>query len=348
MSKDHPMRLDRRTLLAGSLVTAGLSAIPFPAVSQPAEAVADYAAAARYSAERSGVSLLVMQGRQTLFEDYPRGSPERFYELASGTKSFTGIMAAALVQDGLLTLDEVCADTLTEWRADPLKRTATIRSLLSLESGAGGGAIGSPDTYAGSVAAPFAGPAGTFRYGPAPFQIFGEIVRRKLIAAGLDDDVLGWMQSRILEPAGVSIGNWRRRDGQPTLPSGAQLTARDWARFGRFVLDGGIVDGQARLDAAALADNFQPSAANPGYGMSWWLLRPGLIPPAPTSRIDAAPAKLARLPDVRMAAGAGNQRLYLVPERDLLIVRQADGILRQARGQGLSWSDADFLSLLLL
>ncbi len=48
-----------------------------------------------------------------------------------------------------------------------------------------------------------------------------------------------------------------------------------------------------------------------------------------------------------MAAGAGNQRLYLVPERDLLIVCQADGILRQARGQGLPWSDADFLSLLL-
>lgn len=348
MSKDHPMRLDRRTLLTGSLVTAGLLTTALPVLSRASYPMADYAAAARYSAERSGVSLLVMQGRQTLFEDYPRGSLERFYELASGTKSFSGIMAAALAQDGLLTLDEACADTLAEWRADPLKRTATIRSLLSLGSGAGGGAIGRPDTYAGSVAAPFAGPAGTFRYGPAPFQIFGEIVRRKLIAAGQGEDVLAWMQSRILEPAGVNVGNWRRRDGQPTLPSGAQLTARDWARFGRFVLDDGVVDGQATLDATALAANFQPSAANPGYGMSWWLLRPGLIPPAPTSRIDAAPDKLARLPDVRMAAGAGNQRLYLVPERDLLIVRQADGILRQARGQGLSWSDADFLSLLLL
>ena len=342
------MRLDRRTLLTGSLATAGLFTAPSSAFGRAAYPVADYAAAARYSAERSGVSLLVMQAGRTLFENYPRGGPERFYELVSGTKSFSGVMAAALVQDGLLTLDEACADTLTEWRADPVKRTATIRSLLSLESGAGGGRLGRPDTYAVSVAASFAGAAGTFRYGPAPFQIFGEIVRRKLVAAGQGEDVLAWMQSRILEPAGVDVGNWRRRDGQPTLPSGAQLTARDWARFGRFVLDGGVVDGQATLDAAALAANFQPSGANPGYGMSWWLLRPGLIPPAPTSLIDAAPDKLARLPDVRMAAGAGNQRLYLVPERDLLIVRQADGILRQARGQGLPWSDPDFLSLLLV
>ena len=84
------MRLDRRALLTGSLATAGLSAISFPALGQPAEAVADFAAAASYSAERSGVSLRVMQGRQTLFEDYPRGGPELFYELASGTKSFNG------------------------------------------------------------------------------------------------------------------------------------------------------------------------------------------------------------------------------------------------------------------
>ncbi|PZN99933.1 MAG: serine hydrolase [Alphaproteobacteria bacterium] len=339
--------MDRRTLLTGSLAVAGLTTTAFPAFSRVASPAADYAAAARYSAERSGVSLLVMQGGQTLFEDYPRGGPDSFYELASGTKSFSGVMAAALVQDELLTLDEACADTLTEWRTDPVKRTATIRSLLSLESGAGGGRIGRPDTYAGSVAAPFAGPAGTFRYGPAPFQIFGEIVRRKLVAAGPGDDVLAWMQSRILEPAGLTVGNWRQRDGQPTLRSGAQLTARDWARFGLFVLDGGVVDGRATLDTAALAANFQPSAANPGYGMSWWLLQPGLIPPSDNSRIDAAPAKLARLPDVRMAAGAGNQRLYLVPERDLLIVRQADGILRQSRGQGSAWSDPDFLALLL-
>lgn len=341
------MRLDRRTLLTGSLAVVGLATTTLPALSRVAFPAADYAAAARYSAERSGVSLLVVQGGRTLFEDYPRGGPESVYELASGTKSFSGVMAAALVQDGLLTLDEACADTVSEWRTDPVKRTATIRSLLSLESGAGGGRIGRPDTYAGSVAAPFAGSAGTFRYGPAPFQIFGEIVRRKLVAAGQGGNVLPWMQTRILEPAGVTVGNWRQRDGQPTLPSGAQLTARDWARFGRFVLDGGVGDGRPMLDAAALSANFQPSASNPGYGMSWWLLRPGLIPPSDNSRIDAAPEKLARLPDVRMAAGAGNQRLYLVPERDLLIVRQADGILRQAREQGLPWSDADFLSLLL-
>jgi hypothetical protein len=48
-----------------------------------------------------------------------------------------------------------------------------------------------------------------------------------------------------------------------------------------------------------------------------------------------------------MAAGAGNQRLYLVPDRDLVIVRQADGILASMAGDRTDWSDAAFLRLIL-
>ena len=46
-----------------------------------------------------------------------------------------------------------------------------------------------------------------------------------------------------------------------------------------------------------------------------------------------------------MAAGAGNQRLYLMPALDLVIVRQATGILQalMRRGAGPQWSDAEFL-----
>ena len=48
-----------------------------------------------------------MQQGRIVFEDYPgAGGPTRGWELASGTKSFTSIIAAAAVQDGLLSLDE--------------------------------------------------------------------------------------------------------------------------------------------------------------------------------------------------------------------------------------------------
>lgn len=334
------MQIDRRSVLAGA---GALVAAPASSWAQSP----DYSAAAAYSAGRRGVSFLVMQGGRVLFEDYPRSSADATQELASGTKSFCGVLAAAMVQDGLLTLDEPCADTLTEWRDDPVKRAATVRSLLSLSSGVGGGSIGRPATYAASVAQPFAGAPGVFRYGPAPFQVFGEIVRRKLAAAGRSDDVLAFMDERLLRPAGVTHGQWRRQAGQPNMPSGVQFDARNWARFGAFVQGGCRVEGRAIVDAVALADCFRPTPANPGYGLTWWLLRPGLVPPSPRSPIDSSAAALAGLPTVNMAAGAGDQRLYLIPDRDLVIVRQADGILARLAGGGTDWSDAAFLRLVL-
>lgn len=334
------MQIDRRGVLVGA---ASLGLLPGAAWSQSR----DFAAAAAYSAERRGVSFLVMQGGRVLFEDYPRSSADAAHELASGTKSFCGVLAAAMVQDGLLSLDEACADTLTEWRDDPVRRAATLRTLLSLSSGVGGGSVGRPATYAASVAQPFAGAPGVFRYGPAPFQVFGEIVRRKLAAAGRSDDVLAFMDERLLRPAGVTHGPWRRQAGQPNMPSGAQFDARNWARFGAFVQGGCRVAGRAIVDEAALADCFRPTPANPGYGLTWWLLRPGLVPPSPRSPIDSSAAALAGLPAVQMAAGAGNQRLYLIPDRDLVVVRQADGILAGMMGRGTDWSDAAFLRLVL-
>jgi CubicO group peptidase (beta-lactamase class C family) len=131
------------------------------------------------------------------------------------------------------------------------------------------------------------------------------------------------------------------------MPSGAQFDARNWARFGTFVQGGCRVNGRAMVDPVALADCFRPTPANPGYGLTWWLLRPGLIPPNPRSPIDSSAATLAGLPTVSMAAGAGNQRLYLIPDRDMVVVRQADGILASMAGDRVGWSDAAFLRLVL-
>jgi CubicO group peptidase (beta-lactamase class C family) len=321
----------RRTVLT---LAAGLAAAPVARAQ-----ASPYAAAAAYSAASNGVSMLVMQRGKILFEDYPNaGGVGLAWELASGTKSFCGLMAAAAVTDGLLALDEKCAETLPEWRGD--RRAAiTIRHVLTLTSGLAGGGIGRPPPYAEAIAAqPIAAPGARFMYGPTPFQVFGEIMRRKL-----NGDPLAYLQRRIFDPLKITPQRWRRgADGNPHLPSGAALTARDWAVFGQFVLD-----GAPGLDRAAMAAQFEPTAANPGYGLTWWLLRPGFKGPSPRSGIDAATVANAEAEQIVMAAGAGNQRLYLARKRGLVIVRQATGILQAMRGQGAKWSDKEFLTLAL-
>jgi CubicO group peptidase (beta-lactamase class C family) len=184
-------------------------------------------------------------------------------------------------------------------------------------------------------------PGEHFAYGPAPFQIFGEIMRRKT-----NGDPVVYLQRHVLDAIGIQPTQWRRGgDGNPLLPQGAQFTARDWARFGEFVLRGG--DG--RLHPATLASCFEGTRANPGYGLTWWLIRPGLVPPGPRSGIELDAELAARHGGISMAAGAGNQRLHLVPELGLVVVRQASGILRSMMGRdrGSRWSDAEFLRLLL-
>ena len=61
-------------------------------------------------------------------------------------------------------------------------------------------------------------------------------------------------------------------------------------------------------------------------------------------RIEA-PGDLAQRFDVRMAAGAGDQRLYLIPPLDLVIVRQTSRMFGGFFGP--RYADAEFLRLAL-
>ena len=246
-----------------AFLTAACAAALLPAGAFADDITLQLDAAAAYARPRRGVSLVVMHRGRIIFEDYPNGGgADTGWELASGTKSFTGVIAAALVKDGRLALDEPAAETLPEWRADARKRRITIHQLLSLESGiAAAGGIGRPPPYAEALnAAAEYDPGVHFEYGPAPFQIFGEIVRRKT-----GGDPVDYLTRRLFDPLDIAPTEWRRGgDGNSFMPQGAHFTARAWARFGEWVRGGGA----DLVDPQALAQCFVPSHANPGYGMS--------------------------------------------------------------------------------
>ncbi|GIW25498.1 serine hydrolase [Meiothermus sp.] len=341
--------MHRRTLLKG-LATLLAGARGFAQTAPQPNNPSFHRVAADYSAQNRGISLLVMVDGQIVFEDYPgRGSPDRAHELASGTKSFCGVMAVAAAQDGLVSLDEPLAQTLTEWQGDPLRSQITLSQLLHLTSGIPGGTLARPPTYQAAIQTPAEAPPDTrFSYGPIPFQIFGEVMRRKL-----QGDPLLYLERRIFRPIGLEYAFWRRgSDGHPHLPSGAFLTARNWARFGELVRTGGLWQGRRVLQADLLEKCFEPSRVNPLYGLTWWLGRP--ISPAQRAaigRVGQDIGSLASTPglpdDLAVAAGAGDQRLYISRKLKLVVVRQAEGIVESLAGRRTAFSDATFLRLLL-
>jgi CubicO group peptidase (beta-lactamase class C family) len=305
-------------------------------------------AAAAYSANHRGASLLVIQNGRTLFEQYPRGgsaeTPRRIY---SGTKAFWNLAALAAAQDGLLNFDEPVAETIAQWRNDSRKARVTIRQLLDFSCGLAPAFSlhnnNAKDRDAAAMKLPLvANPGGAFIYGPSALQIFYEVLKKKLG----DQSPTRYLERRVLCRLGLGPQRYLfDRAGNPLLASGWELTARDWAKLGKLVLKGGA----PVISRASLEQCWRGSEANRAFSLGWWNNRA-----APNGnefdfenmldvkwpRQNWSHACLCRdAPnDLVACIGSGRQRLYVIPSMEVVVVRH---------GAGGSFSDAAFLRLLL-
>jgi CubicO group peptidase (beta-lactamase class C family) len=135
-------------------------------------------------------------------------------------------------------------------------------------------------------------------------------------------------------------------DGTPML--GLQLSARDCARFGLVSLANGSWNGD---DILLDKDYWKASIStsqplNPAYGYLWWLNGksgyrwPGANPPLnPGPLIPAAPQ------DLFAAMGASDNRIYVIPSRNLVVVRLG-GLAGSKPELAISEFDSQFWTIL--
>ena len=313
-------------------------------------------AAAGYSRRFGGETMLVSWQGRILCEDYNgRFGPGVPHRLASGTKSFWGVLALAAVEDGLFGLDDLVSATITEWREDPDKSRIRVRQLLDFTSGldpATSALQGRPersDKFATVLGVRSnAAPGRSFTYGPSHLFAFGLYLKRRLAAAGRDPDLLHYLRARILDPIGVEIGRWQTdAAGNPIMPAGAHVAPREWLAFGELVRNGGVWNGRRIIGSGLMRELSAGSQANPAYGLTFWLnhgTRQGVEAAdgrdaARRQKSDEGFIYAAGPRDLLMAAGQGRQRLYIIPSLQLVVVRQGEG------GEG--WRDSEFLSILL-
>jgi CubicO group peptidase (beta-lactamase class C family) len=254
----------------------------------------DVAAAIEYARKHALQALLVDRNATTEAAEYGDNfGAESPHALYSGTKSFWGVAALRARDEGLLDLDEPVGETISSWNDDPWKRRVTARMLLSLTAGFGFGGLGNAvPSYERALGMALKNePGTTFTYGGIPLQVFGAWFTRKLSPRGVTPQA--YLEERVLRSAGAAVASWRTlADGTQPLPTGAFLTAPNWLAYGRYVL----------RERATLRECFEGSAANPRYGLGWWL--------APKD----VPA------DVVYASGSGGQGLYLVASLGLAVV----------------------------
>lgn len=292
-----------------------------------------------YSKVRGGRALIVMVDGAVVLADYHNGHSENDpHDVASGTKSYSGVIAAQLIRDafpgGPTSLDSLVKDVLTEWNVGGARGTCTLKRLLCLTSGCEEDAGGDPGvlwTYQQNVDdanVPNLA-VGDFRYGRTPFLIFGAYCNRLLNANGYPGvmAVADYLDDTILAQISASISAWQTipASGEPKLQAGATLTAMAWANFGEYL----------RTSEPAIAELSGPGPDYAAYGVTLWrsVDRPILVLNGQGT---------ANYPGGGFsAAGSGKSRLIIMPDIGMVAarfgVKEADHPL---------WRDADFVNLL--
>jgi CubicO group peptidase (beta-lactamase class C family) len=240
----------------------------------------------------------------------------------SMTKTVMAGVIGMLVKDGKLKLDQAGF-----WPGNDGRERIRLSDLLAMSSGLqwneAYGAVSDvtsmlylqPDMAAFARAQPLAHPVGeAWSYSSGTALILSGIAEE---SAG--EDLAEFIKARLFGPLGVTSATIEQ-DEHGTLVGSSYMyaTARDWARYGQFLLQDGVWQGHGLLPSGYVAMMATPVAASRGqYGQGQtWLW--GSDASTPGVNPDAAFGIPA---DTFWMSGHDGQNIAIIKSRQLVIVR---------------------------
>jgi CubicO group peptidase (beta-lactamase class C family) len=298
--------------------------------------------------------VLVVRGRQIVLERYFEGEdnnwgqqlglvhfgPDTLHNLCSATKSVVALLYGIALAEGkvpppgapLYAQFPEYQDLIV---ADERRKQQTVAHALSMSLGAQWNEIGlaydSPandevgmemagDRYRFVLERPMiAAPGKRWQYSGGATALLG-----RLIAKGTGRSLPDYARAALFDPIGLGRTEWVTSkdtwvfrqtgtgDGEPIAASGLRMTPRDLARVGQLILDNGLADGRQVVPAQWLAECFVPRVSVnelQRYGYQWYL-----------GDMEFLAGGKVRLEHWVGCAGNGGQRLYVMPDLDLVIV----------------------------
>lgn len=293
-------------------------------------------------------AVVVMRGGHVVAERYFNGqTSETLHDVRSAGKSVTGLLATIAVDRGLIS--SLSDPVQIYWPEATGSAIGDVRlsDVLTMRSGlaAFDGDTPSPgdedlldeaaDPLAFTLAVPRSDPPGThYRYNSLTAYVAGLVIEK---AAG--QSLSRFAEEALFAPLDIDVWRWDADLGGHTKGQGnLWLNARDFARIGEVVRGGGLYQGRRIVSEAGLAAMLEPRVPIPpeaddpyadAYGYFWY---------AKTYPIGD------RTVAVRFASGNGGNKIYVVPDRRLVIAITSSAY---GRGYGQRRSEAILKAILV-
>ena len=323
-------RADQTQLNQPQEVVAGGTLAEVPTAPQDSIDPAAIATAEAYAQATDSIALLVYHRGAIRYEKYFPGYGADFRsDSFSGHKTVMGLLFGAAIADGLVgSVDEPAAKYLPEFAGDA-RRDIRIRDLLQMASGlevprfpglTSIRLISGSDITRTALSLPLEKPPGTdFQYSNVNAELLGIIIQR---ATGLR--YAEYLSKRLWSRIGAPpAALWLDREGgMPRTFCCIYTTARGWLQVGRLILGNGRIGADQIVPAAWIKAMTTPSPNNPNYGYQVWLgSPPGTERKYNDKTIKAYHSEPFAAADMIYIDGFGGQRVYIVPSRDLIIIR---------------------------
>jgi CubicO group peptidase (beta-lactamase class C family) len=262
-------------------------------------------------------SVIVATSDSILAEGYFRGGrANRPVNVKSVSKSILSALVGLAIDDGHIeSLDQ----PISTWFEDyprvfehPLKRRITLENLLTMRSGLEttsfrnyGPWVAKSDWVRGVLEQEVEAPPGTFmRYSTGSSHLVSVLLER---ATG--EPTHRYAQRRLFGPMGLSGITWDEDpQGYDFGGNNLAMTPRQMLRFGQLYLRDGVVGERRVLPEGWVRLSWRPRTISSWngfrYGYFWW-----------TRRMGGA--------IVHYAWGHGGQRIFVIPEHDLVVVTTA-------------------------
>jgi len=288
-------------------------------------------------------SVVVARHGKLVFEQYfpgydqPWGQPDGQYEFAattkhdmrSASKSVTSLLVGIAIDRKLIAgADEPVLKFFPDYAAakQPGWDAITLRHLLTMSSGFKWDEarawtdpendelhlITEPDPLGYVLSRPIAAPPDTlWTYSSGGTELLGNIIEH-VSKTSLE----AFAREALFQPLGITDVEWKPyKNGKIAAAAGLRLRPRDAAKIGQLVLNRGRWNGQQIVSADWIAESITPRFQAVGYfggtlfyGYQWWMGR-----------------SLAGDKEIKWvgAFGWGGQRIFIVPELDLVMMTTA-------------------------